>query len=194
MDGDELVRNIRSPETTRNRDIPIIAMTANTGPGIREHFLENGYNDYIPKPMEAYQLNKLLERWVGSDKRRNKETLADISLCIKGLDENMGMAGCLHSREKYRELLYLYCSDMEYRLDLLRNTVKSKEKALQEQKTYITSNLHVIKSACMTIGANTYAKTAYDLEQGQGDMVQLSLFTEELASFREEILRNLPSA
>ena len=194
MDGDELVKSVRTMKGKKYQDIPIIAMTANASPGIRDAFLEKGYNGYLSKPLDTYQIHELLERLVGADKRKHVELKDYAVLGVKNLDEGIGMASCFHSREKYRELLYLYCEDTNYRLDFLRKTVNSKEELSKEHESNIISNLHILKSACETVGAASYAKTASELEQGQWNMSNLSAFTEELATFRETILRALKSA
>ena len=57
MDGLEATRRIRQPENgCRRPDIIIIAMTAHTMKGDREHCLEVGMNDYISKPFEVDEL------------------------------------------------------------------------------------------------------------------------------------------
>jgi len=198
MNGDELVQAIKALKDLKSRDIPIVAMTANVAAGMREVFLEKGYNDFISKPLDTYQLNELLERWIGADKRQNIESQNYVALGIKGLDENKGMANCFHSQETYRELLDLYCIDLEYRLDYLRFLTGTKEKMTKEQETGLLSNLHILKSACETIGAMAFAKTAVEMEistrQNKRDTKQLSLFVEELGIFRETILHSLQSA
>ncbi|MCL1927317.1 MAG: ATP-binding protein [Treponema sp.] len=198
MDGDELVKAIRSLKDRKSQNISIAAMTANTAPGIREAFLEKGYNDYLSKPLEMYQLNELLERWVGKNKRHDIESQDYAVLGIKDLDENKGMASCFNSQETYRKLLYLYCNDLDYRLDVLRNAINAKEKLTKERKLNLLYNLHILKSSCEAVGATSFAKIASDLEANttvnQRDTMHLSSFVEELGSFKETILKALKTA
>jgi len=196
MDGNELVETIRSYDDRKFKDIPIVAMTANIAPGIREFFLEKGYNDYISKPLETYQLNELLERWIEADKRQNAEQQDFTFLNIEGLDENKGMENCFYYQETYRKLLFLYCSDLNYRLVFLRKSAALDKKFSKEDEFNLLSNLHILKSACETVGAVSLAKTASELETdaNQRNSNQLSLFAEELGSFRKKILKALKTA
>ena len=69
MDGFEATKAIRAGESgERNKDIPIIAMTANAMKGDREKCLAAGMNDYIAKPLEYEELEALLVDWVLGDK------------------------------------------------------------------------------------------------------------------------------
>ncbi|MBF0572681.1 MAG: response regulator [Desulfamplus sp.] len=65
MDGYEATRLIREPETgVIDKDITIIAMTANAMKGDREKCLQIGMNDYLAKPIRPDPLNKILEKWL----------------------------------------------------------------------------------------------------------------------------------
>jgi CheY-like chemotaxis protein len=65
MDGFEATRRIRDPgSTVLNRDIPIIAMTANALGEDRERCLEAGMNDYVTKPVFPNALSAALQRWL----------------------------------------------------------------------------------------------------------------------------------
>lgn len=63
MDGMETTRAIRAlPEDNPKRNIPIIALTAHAMTGDREKFVETGMNDYLSKPMDIDDLERLLAR------------------------------------------------------------------------------------------------------------------------------------
>jgi CheY-like chemotaxis protein len=66
MDGVEATQKIRQMQ--RNRDIPIIALTANALTGDRERFLKAGMDDYIAKPFNEEALHILLEKYIGHRK------------------------------------------------------------------------------------------------------------------------------
>ncbi len=64
MDGVEATKQIRNGETgKKNRNIPIVAMTAHAMKGDREKFLEQGLTDYISKPIDIKNLTEILEKY-----------------------------------------------------------------------------------------------------------------------------------
>ena len=66
MDGLEAVRAIRKMGEIDPfyKNIPIVAMTANAFIGMREMYLANGFNDFLPKPIIVAELNEILHRWI----------------------------------------------------------------------------------------------------------------------------------
>jgi len=60
MDGVEAIRIIRE----KYANLPIIALTANAVSGVKEMFLENGFNDFISKPIDTVELNAVLEKYL----------------------------------------------------------------------------------------------------------------------------------
>ena len=68
MDGFEATRRIRSGEAGEsNRDIPIIAMTANAMTGDQELCLAAGMDDYLAKPVSKDKLNTMIALWMSND-------------------------------------------------------------------------------------------------------------------------------
>ena len=62
MDGIETLHRIRAMAGNYYRSVPVIALTANTIAGAREMFLEEGFNDFIEKPVETSVLERVLQR------------------------------------------------------------------------------------------------------------------------------------
>lgn len=60
MGGYEASQKIRE----KNKDIPIIALSAETMPNILERIYDSGMNDYISKPVEINTLKDILKKWI----------------------------------------------------------------------------------------------------------------------------------
>jgi HPt (histidine-containing phosphotransfer) domain-containing protein len=52
------------------RSLPIVALTANAVTGMKEMILENGFDDYLSKPIEISKLNDVIRKWIPKDKRQ----------------------------------------------------------------------------------------------------------------------------
>jgi CheY-like chemotaxis protein len=62
MDGIEATRRIRAGEGPWNAEIPIVAVTAHAMKGDRERLLEQGMNEYLPKPVDIDNLHEVIQR------------------------------------------------------------------------------------------------------------------------------------
>ena len=63
MDGIEALKAIRAAET-REKQVPIIAITAHALKGEKEEFLEAGFTSYLGKPVSVVDLHNELEKWL----------------------------------------------------------------------------------------------------------------------------------
>jgi PAS domain S-box-containing protein len=72
MDGLETTQRIRAmgDEDPYFKNVPIVALTANAVSGTREMFLENGFDDFLSKPIDTIKLNAVLEKWIPKEKRQ----------------------------------------------------------------------------------------------------------------------------
>ena len=71
IDGIEATKLIRaiSDKDPYYKNIPIIALSANTVSGIKEMFIENGLNDFISKPINTAKLHEILKKWIPKEKQ-----------------------------------------------------------------------------------------------------------------------------
>jgi len=63
MDGVEATRKIRKLKKEYEK-LPIIALSANTDPGMEEVFLANGLNGFLSKPVAREKLEEILKKWL----------------------------------------------------------------------------------------------------------------------------------
>ena len=61
LDGIETVHILRE----NGNEMPIIALTANSYSGSREKYIDEGFTDYLPKPFQYKELNKILKKYMG---------------------------------------------------------------------------------------------------------------------------------
>jgi CheY-like chemotaxis protein len=62
MDGYETIRAIRAID--RFRSLPIVAVTGKMVTGERGRCLEAGANDYVPKPVDTFELVEAISQWL----------------------------------------------------------------------------------------------------------------------------------
>ncbi|RMD78973.1 MAG: hybrid sensor histidine kinase/response regulator [Gammaproteobacteria bacterium] len=64
LSGYEVARRLRAWEAEQGRDpLPVVAVTAQAGPGERERCLEAGMDDHLPKPLTLAAVAETLRRW-----------------------------------------------------------------------------------------------------------------------------------
>lgn len=66
MNGKETLKKLREIE---NFNIPVVALTANALSGMREEYLNQGFDDYLAKPIEKVELEKVLETFLGGNNK-----------------------------------------------------------------------------------------------------------------------------
>jgi signal transduction histidine kinase/ActR/RegA family two-component response regulator len=71
MDGIATVKALRKEKN--GAAVPIVALTANAIAGMREMFLENGFNDYLSKPISMEKLNTLVMTWIKEDEKAREK-------------------------------------------------------------------------------------------------------------------------
>ena len=196
MDGVEAVQIIRS-ECGENGVRPVvIALTANAMAGVREKFLENGFQDFITKPLDRKPLHELLLKWIPEEKRRpsklwiencrtdEKRDTEFQDVVIEGIDTDEVVRRYSGGVEDYRELLSLYCLDGRRKLNVLRE--------LWENKDYKTYGIeaHALKSASAGIGAMRVSNSAKEQEKAvnRGDEAFVDAHVEALLADYEKQL------
>ena len=71
MDGIQTTRHLRKmgEESLYYKQLPIIALTTYDASGAREMFLQNGFNDFLLKPIDIIKLNAVLQNWLPKEKQ-----------------------------------------------------------------------------------------------------------------------------
>ena len=64
MSGTELMESIKKDTEGINHATPIVVLTANAVVGVREEYINKGFNDYMTKPLDVDVLQKILVRYL----------------------------------------------------------------------------------------------------------------------------------
>ncbi len=68
MSGVEMLRELRSREKDPNRGTPCIVLTANAIAGARDSYMKQGFEDYLSKPIDGPEFEKMIQRYLPEDK------------------------------------------------------------------------------------------------------------------------------
>lgn len=150
---------------------PIIAMTANTMPHFKEECLVCGMNDYLAKPLNTNDLEKILAKYlVPSSEFTEPSTENEASLHFNTIDTAIGLKQTFNNSALYIKLLRDFVADYTSVKDTL-NSLLSKQ--IGEVHRYV----HTLKSTSAYLGAKKLEKAAFQLEQelSKGFYTQASL-------------------
>jgi signal transduction histidine kinase/HPt (histidine-containing phosphotransfer) domain-containing protein/ActR/RegA family two-component response regulator len=184
MDGIETAKRIRGA-SERCGKVPLVALTANAISGMREMFLENGFDDYLSKPIETAKLNELMEKWIPREARAAVSPVSapvpqdSGALRIEGLDVGLGLQRIGGSMEDYLEILEIYCRDVESALPVLEDTSAA-------GIGNFTVRVHALKTASANVGAVALSNEAALLEEA-GKKRDLRTIWKRAGIFRERL-------
>jgi signal transduction histidine kinase/DNA-binding response OmpR family regulator len=173
MDGIQAANIIRSLGYNK----PIIALTANAITGQAEMFLQNGFNEFISKPIDVRQLNRSLNKYVRDTKsaevieaaRQQKEKLAEGSNKMN-VDSQLSEFFIRDARKAAAVLEAIYINKCRREDDI----------------SMFVINIHAMKSALANVGENELSSEALKLEQ-TGREKNTKLILSELPAFLESL-------
>ncbi|MBQ8787327.1 MAG: response regulator [Oscillospiraceae bacterium] len=171
MDGIETLKRSKTLENSKCDGVPVIALTANVVSGVREMYLEAGFNDYIGKPIDGELFEEMLAKYIPQEKlvyaaaetvqTVQTETSAEESEdAPQGqLDPSVGMKYCGDSEELYREILEIYCEEYDEKTTAFEQMISD-----GNWKNY-TISIHALKSNSLNVGAAALSKRCLELEK-----------------------------
>lgn len=184
LDGVDTTKMIRSQGDAYSKGLPIIALTANAVSGAKEMFLESGLNDFISKPIQLPQLEKVLAKWLPAKlvsyiEAKKPVSNYDESLDLLGIievpieseaaeqadeflipnvDVKAGLALCGGSAEAYIAVMKTFVETAEESILRIENFAQNRN-----YKDY-TTEVHGLKSSSLSIGAKELSEMARQLE------------------------------
>ncbi|MCL2805722.1 MAG: ATP-binding protein [Treponema sp.] len=198
MDGMEATKRIRDWESEQNEGLPqdqhkhttIVALTANAVVGQAEIFLQNGFDEFISKPIDIRQLNFILNKFI-----RDRQPPEVIEAAYKQTRQQMSeIAANDYRQQKDILLLESFIRDarktivfME-RLGSIENWQQN-----EEDLRKFTVFVHGMKSSLRNIGETVISELAYKLEMGgrEGNTFLIKEFFPGFLNELRALLENL---
>ena len=161
LDGIQTAEEIRKMSADIRR-IPLIALTADAVVGARERFMEKGFQDYIAKPMELKEMERILLKYLPEDYilfiDREKAEEAGPEIILPGVDVRDGLKRYGSDRIRYLKALGFICEDGEKQMERMREMV-----ANEDYEGY-GREAHSIKGLTLGIGAYSLSEEAKEME------------------------------
>ena len=64
MSGTETLEILKKIERIEGYKIPVVVLTANAVHGMKEKYINKGFDDYLAKPIDKYELNRVLNKYL----------------------------------------------------------------------------------------------------------------------------------
>jgi signal transduction histidine kinase/DNA-binding NarL/FixJ family response regulator len=199
MDGIEVTLRIRALNDEYYQKLPIIALTADAVSESQQRFYEAGINDFIAKPIDANELNRVLKEWAPADsimgstkqeqpraKQLSDGLLSELSH-VHNLNVSAGISR-VGSADVFVNILKQFCNQIgEYEKNIHAAYYNG------AWKVYFTY-MHSLKTVLANIGDSFMSGWASSLEKASADgniemcSDQTGLFCSELLSLRDMLL------
>jgi Signal transduction histidine kinase len=195
MDGIETLKVLK--ERGLVKQTKIIALTANAVVGAKEQYLKAGFDDYLSKPVQLDDLERVFRKYLPDDiieeekvTETEKTEVSDVekkevsdtseSSLIDNMDNN-GTAGPLDKLKGIGinvEDGLCFCGDSEdFYLEILSDYAKEVPEKKEKLGEFLKSGnmkdykilIHSVKSSSKTIGATSMFEKALDLEEAAAD-------------------------
>ena len=171
MDGIEAFRRMKRLEGNSNINTPVVMLTANAVVDAKNQYMDEGFSDYIAKPVREEVLLACLKKFLPKEmivpadiaavSNRETEPSAEEPLQKQStlpdyLDTATGLAYCMNDQNFYREMLVEYVNGDK--------TAELVEYFDKEYFEYYRITVHAVKSTSLTIGATKVSEDAKALE------------------------------
>ncbi|MCR5092969.1 MAG: response regulator [Lachnospiraceae bacterium] len=176
-DGIETLKELRARDHDPNENTPAVCLTANAISGAREEYLEAGFDDYLTKPIDPDALEKMLLRYLPSDRvlfahadekdgepaaetAPSSDASASLLSALKDQELISTKTGIMNSgsAQDYLKMLRIFSETVEEKISEIDAFYADKD--LQNY----TIKVHALKSSAGIIGAQKLREDAQALE------------------------------
>ena len=176
MDGVETLHKIRELESNPSADVPVIALTANAVPGAKEFYLNEGFQDYLTKPIDADKFENMLIEYLPDSvvyltqgqnvdleyEMQDAELVLDIresQLFVIGFNIRNGLKYMGGDKALYSKVLRDFHLILKEKEEALRGFLKK-----GDMPGYAIV-VHSLKGNARNLGADELADEAFELEK-----------------------------
>ncbi len=171
MDGIEAMREIRkiNAHYQKGGQAKIIVLTADAIKGARESLINQGFDEYLGKPINVVQLERLFVRYISPSRITYEDStnesgtttagLSELENKLLGIDVTLGISNCGGKFEDYLKILKITYDYGEKQLEELKTSWEA-----NDYETYIIK-IHSIKSTSLNIGARGLSSMARSQEE-----------------------------
>ena len=156
VDGFAATKMIRAMKEPKNK-VPIIAITAHALIGDREKCIESGMDEYVPKPMVARHIIKLIDHFLKVDYSDSHKS-GDNTNNSRVFDFERLKQISLGDAMFEKDLLGDYLADAEHKLVVLR------EQLIASDVKKIVDTAHTLKGSSYSVGAKLVGDEALGIE------------------------------
>ena len=171
MDGIELLHLIRKLDNA-NAIIPILCATADFGPEVSRMLLNEGFQDYLAKPVRMFYLERMLRRYMPSElavnivvddvaqteKEAEKKEEESVKKDPKEIDFDAGLKNVGGQVEAFASVVNAYYREGMNKIDEIPRLLSEKD-----LPNYIIG-VHALKSSSAAIGAAAMSTLFRELE------------------------------
>ncbi|MBR0093709.1 MAG: response regulator [Synergistaceae bacterium] len=181
MDGIEAFHNMKKMTDGLNYNTPVVALTANAVLGARQLYIDEGFSDYVSKPIDTVRLEQVLLEYlpedliIRGDEEEEKPHEVSVPLAeevepveeddesakfknIPGIDYDAAVTNC-GSEDTFVQALEIFYNTLDKKADEIETFEREKD-----IKNY-TVKVHALKSAARLVGALDLSADAKYLEE-----------------------------
>ena len=203
MDGVEAFHHLRADKQGLNYKTPVIILTANAVAGMKQQYLEEGFNGFLSKPVQAQLLEETLKRYLpeelvtfseqeqtdDAEEQERRQVLYRVAdeLGLKDLDLDDALRYSSGMTTDVLENIEGYLTDSESNRERIKKEFESRN--WNDFKIHV----HALKSTSRIVGAVHMAFLAEQMEKAAGseDVSYITENFEDLLHEHEQLCMDL---
>ncbi len=175
MPGMDGVDTLHAAKALPNAEgVPFLILTADAIAGMKEKFIEEGFDDYLAKPLDSETLEQMIMRYLPKEKIHHEDAPPDTHVKDETvtpsvtaeefsdeppvLDKSLGLQYSGHSEDFYREMVVMFCKLYPQKKAQLAFAFQA-----GQWEDYAT-HVHGLKSSSLSIGGKKLSHAAKKIE------------------------------